>query len=171
MTAVVEPTRPESPADAVYRADSTGPGGLPALTPELVGLLDVPAEVPDRLSIAGVSELTGVSTYTLRYWERIGLLTVGRNRARRRVYDRDGLAQVLFIRRLRLSEMPIETIRRYVALVNAGEHTVDQRLELMRAHRAEVRRRLEGLQAALTVLDHKIASYGGDDAAEEAAAT
>ena len=163
MATAIEPTRPEGPASSGPAARSEGPAGLPPLTPELVGLLEVPADVPARLSIAGVSELTGVSTYTLRYWERIGLLAVGRGRSRRRVYERDALAQVLFIRRLRHSDMPIDTIRRYVALVNAGEHTVPQRLELMRTHRAEVLARLEALRGALTVIDHKIASYSGGD--------
>ena len=141
-----------------------GVAGLPPLSTGLVGMLDLPADVPELLSIAQVAELTELSAHTLRYWERIGLLRVGRNGARRRVYDRDALAQVAFISRLRSSEMSIATIRRYVDLVRAGEHTVPQRLALMHAHRGEIRRRVHELRAALTVIDYKIASYEGADA-------
>ena len=91
------------------------------------------------------------------------MLRVGRNSARRRVYDRDARAQVAFISRLRSSEMPIATIQHYVDLVRAGDHTVPQRLALMRTYRDEIRRRLDELWLALTVIDYKIASYGGPD--------
>lgn len=133
--------------------------GLPPLSTELVGLLDLPSDLPERLSIGQVAEFTGVRAHTLRYWERIGLLRVRRDTTGYRIYDRDALAQVAFVARLRLSDMPIQTIRRYVDLVNAGRQTVPQRLALMRAHREFIARRLRQLQTALAVIDFKIDVY------------
>lgn len=144
--------------------DSHDPRGLPPLSGELVSLLGLPADLPEELSITQVAELTKMNPHTLRYWERSGLLCVGRNVAGRRVYDRDAVGQVVFVIRLRLSGMSIETIRRYVGLVNAGEHTAPQRLALMRSHRATIQDQLNQLQAALAVIDYKIAVYGGADA-------
>src|SRR5947209_276365 len=96
--------------------ESRDPSGLPPLSTELMGLLALPDDLPDRLSIGQVAELTEVRAHTLRYWERIGLLRVRRDAAGYRIYDRDALAQVTFVSRLRLSDMSIQTIQRYCEL-------------------------------------------------------
>lgn len=134
---------------------------LPSLSEELVCALDLPQDMPDELDIARVAEVTGTSAHTLRYYERVGLMRVGRSAAGHRVYDRDALARVVFVCRLRDSDMSIETIRRYVDLVDQGEHTAPERLALMQEHRVTVRRRLQELQVALAVIDYKITTYGG----------
>ncbi len=106
--------------------------------------------------------MTGLSAHTLRYYERIGLVDVGRDASGYRVYGRDALARVVFVSRLRTSDMPIEAIRRYVELVKLGPGTAPQRLALMQTHRANVLRRLQQMRAALAVIDYKITTYGGD---------
>lgn len=134
---------------------------LPPLAGELCRSLDLPADLPAELSIARVAELTGVSAHTLRYYERVGLVAVARSEGGHRVYDRDALGRVIFITRLRCSDMPIQAILRYVELVNQGEATAPERLALMQDHRATIIRRLQELQAALAVIDYKIVTYGG----------
>jgi DNA-binding transcriptional MerR regulator len=141
--------------------DSHEPPDLPPLSQELVCTLDLPADLPADLTIAEVADAAGVSAHTLRYYERIGLVEVGRDASGHRRYDRDAFAQVVFVTRLRMSDMPIRVIRRYVELVRLGEGTEADRLTLMRAHRASVVRRLQDLQAALAVIDYKITTYGG----------
>ena len=141
--------------------DSHDPADLPPLAQELVCTLELPAVLPTELTIAQVAETAGVSAHTLRYYERIGLVEVGRDASGHRRYDRDALAQVVFVTRLRMSDMPIRVIRRYVELVRLGEGTEPERLALMQAHRASVMRRLQDLQAALAVIDYKITTYGG----------
>lgn len=138
-----------------------GEAALPPLSDELVGALDPPAGLSDRLGIAEVAELTGTTPDTLRYYERIGLVRVARDAAGRRVYDRDALGRVVFVTRLRSSDMPIQSIRRYVELIEQGPDTEPARLALLEEHRAEVLRRLEDLQLALAVIDYKIVTYGG----------
>lgn len=135
---------------------------LPPLSEELVCALGLPEGLPTELAISEVAELTGVSAHTLRYYERIGLVEVGRDPGGRRVYDRDALGRVVFITRLRCSDMPIRDIARYLALVSQGEASVPARLALMLAHRESIVRRLQELQAALAVIDYKIVTYGGD---------
>jgi len=134
---------------------------LPPLSQALVCLLDLPANLPAELTIAQVAAVTGVSAHTLRYYERIGLVEVGRDPAGHRRYDRDALARVVFVARLRMSDMPIQVIRRYVALVKQGPTTEPERLALMQAHRAAIIQRTRELQAALAVIDYKITTYGG----------
>ncbi|MDQ3715967.1 MAG: MerR family transcriptional regulator [Actinomycetota bacterium] len=135
---------------------------LPSLSEELVRSLDLPAGVGNALPIAEVSALTGVTAHTLRYYERIGLVSVGRDGGGRRSYDREALGRVVFITRLRLSDMPIRDIRRYVELLDQGQSTVPERLDLLVEHRASIQSRMADLQWALAVIDYKITSYGGE---------
>ena len=88
-------------------------------------------------------------------------MDVARDSGGRRVYDRDAVGRVVFITRLRDSDMPIASIARYVELVTQGPETEPERLALLEAHRADVLVRLRDLQAALAVVDYKITTYGG----------
>ena len=141
--------------------DSCDGPDLPPLSEELVRTLDLPADLPTELAIGEVAQATGVSAHTLRYYERIGLVEVGRDASGRRVYDSAALARVVFVNRLRASDMSIRDIARYLTLVGQGEASVPARLALMQAHRESIVRRLRELQAALAVIDYKIATYGG----------
>jgi DNA-binding transcriptional MerR regulator len=137
---------------------------VPELAPLLQALVacrELPPEVPDALTIAEVVAITGVSAHTLRYYERIGLVEVGRDGVGHRVYDRAALARVVFVTRLRASDMPIRDILRYVGLVRQGAGTEPERLALLQAHRARIVQRLQDMQAALAIVDYKITTYGG----------
>jgi DNA-binding transcriptional MerR regulator len=128
---------------------------------DLLCLLELPQDLPEQLSIAEASELTGLTAHTLRYYERIGLLDVRRDAAGYRCYDERAMARIVFISRLRASGMPIGTISHYLELVLEGEHTAPQRLALMQEHRDRIQRQLRDLQLALAVTDYKITVYGG----------
>jgi DNA-binding transcriptional MerR regulator len=112
-------------------------------------------------TIAEVADRTGVSAHALRYYERIGLLAVGRHPSGHRRFAEHDVDRVVFIGRLRATAMPIREIQRYFALVAGGPATEDERLALLQAHRAAVRVRLRDLESALGAIEHKIARYGG----------
>jgi DNA-binding transcriptional MerR regulator len=116
------------------------------------------------LTIAEVAEKTGVSAHTLRYYERIGLLDVGRLASGHRRFTERDVERVVFIGRLRATAMPIREIQRYFDLVAEGPQTEDERLALLQAHRGSVRVRLSELEAALDAIERKIAFYGGSAA-------
>jgi DNA-binding transcriptional MerR regulator len=145
-----------APPDVAPRIEVRDEQGTCA-TPPPLGLDDGPLE----LTIAEVAERTSVSAHTLRYYERIGLLDVPRDHAGRRRYTETELAQVVFISRLRLTAMPIRDIQAYFRLVAAGPGNEADRLALLQRHRTDVKTRLAELQAALDVIDFKIATYGG----------
>jgi DNA-binding transcriptional MerR regulator len=120
------------------------------------------AVVEDQtFTIAEVADTTGVSGHALRYYERIGLLEVGRHASGHRRYTEHDVDRVVFIRRLRATAMPIREIQRYFALVAGGPATEDERLSVLQVHRVEVRTRLRELESALDAIEHKIAHYGG----------
>jgi DNA-binding transcriptional MerR regulator len=141
--------------------DRAGTDGLPDLAEVLAASINLDAVPALPLAVGQVAELLGLSGHTLRYYERIGLVEVDRSGSGRRLYDREAIARVIFITRLRLSGMSIRDISDYIALVEQGDGTVDQRLRLLYRHRAKVRRQLDELTFAMAVIDYKITTYGG----------
>jgi len=106
-------------------------------------LLPVPAR--EGVSIAEAAAATDVSTHTLRYYEREGLMLtpIDRDSSSHRRYSDADISWVRFLTRLRLTGMPIAGIRRYTELVRVGESTVPERRELLVAHRERVRAQLD----------------------------
>ena len=103
----------------------------------------------------------GLSADTLRYYERDGLLLrpVPRSSSgHRRFEDRD-LRWIALITKLRATGMPIRVVRRYAALVRAGDGNEPERLELLQAHRRVVLQQLAEVTSYLSAIDHKIGIY------------
>ncbi|WP_458041248.1 MULTISPECIES: MerR family transcriptional regulator [Bacteria] len=113
------------------------------------------------VAISDAAVATGLSTHTLRYYERAGLMLdpVERASSTHRRYGDADIAWVQFLTRLRSTGMPIATIREYTELVRRGDETVDARRELLVRHRAAVLEQLEDITASLSAIDIKIAIY------------
>ncbi|WP_102225118.1 MerR family transcriptional regulator [Acidimangrovimonas sediminis] len=112
------------------------------------------------MKIGELAKRSGLSTHTIRYYERIGLLPVAdRDAGGRRDYDAEILAWIEFLDRLKTTGMPIRDMLRYAALRAAGDATMAARREQLEAHRDAVRARVAELQACLLVLDTKIDGY------------
>jgi DNA-binding transcriptional MerR regulator len=114
------------------------------------------------MRIGELARRTGLSVHTLRYYERIGLLPApprGES-THQRDYDAAVLPWIDFLQRLKTTGMPIRERLRYAALRADGAETAPARRLLLVRHRDEVRVRVAELQAALAVLDAKIAGYG-----------
>jgi DNA-binding transcriptional MerR regulator len=118
-------------------------------------------QTPRRaLSVAQAAEASGLSAHTLRYYERAGLLEpVSRNESGHRRYDASDLERISFLTKLRGTGMPIREVRRYAALMSAGETTNAERLALLEAHRETVAAKLEATAKNLELIDWKIHFY------------
>ena len=76
------------------------------------------------MKIAEVSKRYGVSTDTLRYYERIGLLRhVPRNKSGIRDYDEASCNAVEFVKCMRDAGMSIESLVEYMELLEQGDET------------------------------------------------
>ena len=116
--------------------------------------------VETPLSIADAARATGVSAYTLRYYERAGLINgVGRADSGHRRYSEEDLAWIEVLQRLRKTGMPIQRIRRYAELVRSGEGTEAERLALLEEHRDAVMAELAQVRTHLAFIERKIALY------------
>lgn len=124
------------------------------------GLVDT-GRVSTPLGIAEVADLLGVTAHTLRYYERCGLIQVGRDVHDHRQYDADAVRRLVFLTRMRLSGMAIRDLQYYVELVDRGEDTVPERLDMLIEHRDTIRHRIRELQLSLAATEYKIATYGG----------
>jgi DNA-binding transcriptional MerR regulator len=117
--------------------------------------------VDEAVSISEAAELTGLSTHTLRYYEREGLMRDGVDRASssHRRYSPSDISWVLFLTKLRSTAMPIAKVREYVDLVRGGDATFAARFELLRAHRVTVVAQLDEITTSLAAIDKKIDLY------------
>ncbi|MBU2868203.1 MerR family transcriptional regulator [Pacificibacter marinus] len=112
------------------------------------------------MKIGELAKRSGLSTHTIRYYERIGLLPVAdRDAGGRRDYDPSILIWTEFLGRLKTTGMSIQDMLRYARLREQGTHTGLERRAILETHREMVRRKLNALQVSLLVLDTKIDSY------------
>ncbi|BEV16687.1 hypothetical protein HBDW_34750 [Herbaspirillum sp. DW155] len=73
------------------------------------------------LTIAQAADATGLSVYTLRYYERIGLLDpVERRDNRHRRYTQEDLNWIDFLKKLKATGLPVRAMLRYAELRRAG---------------------------------------------------
>jgi len=114
-----------------------------------------------RLSISEVAATTGLSTHTLRYYERAGLMLtpVDRASSTHRRYTEGDVTWVGFLTKLRATGMPIAVVGEYAELVRRGEATTADRLELLQRHRITVLAQLSEITESLAAIDTKIAIY------------
>lgn len=125
-------------------------------------------EGQDRYTISEVAAFTGLSAHTLRWYERIGLMShVDRSHTGQRRFTNGDLDWLAFVGKLRLTGMPVADMVRYAELVREGEHTFEERRELLEATRRDVRARIAELHDTLAVLDYKIEFYAGAQRAPE----
>ena len=113
------------------------------------------------LTIAEAAERTGLTTHTLRYYERDGLMLhgIGRSSSGHRVYTEQDLMWVAMLTRLRATGMPIREVRAYAALCRRDDGNELARLELLLTHRARVLAQLAEVTEHLGAIDTKIDLY------------
>lgn len=111
------------------------------------------------MNIGKLSNLTGISEYTLRYYENKGLIHVNRDEHGRRDYAQSDIAWVNFLQRLKDTGMLLKDIKVYADLRYQGDTTMAQRLALLQTHRTYVLEQQKKWQAYLEHLDQKIQFY------------
>ena len=125
-------------------------------------------------SIQDVSNKTGLSTHTLRYYEKEGLISdVERSQGGFRQYTDEDLERLGLIRCLKNTGMSIQEIARFVQLTHEGDHTLEERGELLREHRervlermAEMQEHLDKVTWKLNFFSEKLRAYESREAAE-----
>lgn len=112
------------------------------------------------MKISEVSEQYKISSDTLRYYERIGLLpSVHRTDSGIRDYNELDLRRITFIKCMRSAGLPIDVLIRYFDLVQQGDKTIEARKSILIEQRAQLLDRMKELQETLDLLNYKISVY------------
>ena len=108
-------------------------------------------------SIQEVSKKTGLSAHTLRYYEKEGLICgVERTPGGFRQYSEEDVESMGLICCLKNTGMSLQEISRFVALTRQGDHTLAERVEMLRAHRENVLARMEEMRKHLEKVTWKL---------------
>ena len=112
------------------------------------------------MKISDVSEKFDISTDTLRYYERIGLLPlVTRTKSGIRDFNQVDIEWVGFIKCMRNAGLPIEVLRKYVNLVKQGDETISARKDMLKKQRDRLLHKMDEMQITLDLLNNKIEIY------------
>ena len=113
-----------------------------------------------HLSIDEVAKRTGLTAYTLRYYERIGLIApIARAGGGQRRYAASDMAWIEFLLRLRTTNMPIGKMQTFARLRGAGDSTVPDRRQLLEEHLTDVLAEIEAMRHSAQALQAKIEHY------------
>ena len=111
------------------------------------------------MTIGEVSEKFGITTDTLRYYERIGLIPpVPRKKNGIRDYDENACGWVSFIKCMRSAGVQIEALTEYVALMQANTG-LERRKNILIEQRAKLQAQEEHLRSTIERLNYKIEHY------------
>lgn len=117
----------------------------------------------DGLSIGALSKHSGVHIETIRYYEKIGVMPApARSAGGYRIYRRDHLKRLSFVRRGRELGFSLDDLRGLLRLVDGHAHTCAEVRTLTLEHLAEVRRKITDLRRIERVLAEIIVQCTGD---------
>ena len=111
------------------------------------------------MRIGEMAKAADISEYTLRYYERKGLIRVKRDNAGRRCYEESDIEWIKFIKRLKDTGMLLKDIREYSRLRYEGNATMPERLQILETHRKYVLEQQKKWAEYLSNLDDKIVFY------------
>ena len=112
------------------------------------------------MTIREIAAKTNMSTDTLRYYERIGLLPpVPRNAAGIRNYDEYFVHFINFIKKLKASGMSLEHIIDYIRLAEMGDATIQERKKLLAEARETLLDKINSLQLVAELADYQLRNY------------
>lgn len=110
-------------------------------------------------SIGRFSDITKISIYTLRYYEKEGLIVPGRQPNGRRSYSKDDIAWIEFIKKLKETGMPIKEIQKYADLRAQGNSTLLARMDMLSLHYDYLNAEMAKMQENIRSLEQKIEHY------------
>ncbi|CAI3350635.1 MerR family transcriptional regulator [Enterococcus cecorum] len=121
-----------------------------------------------QYTISEVSEKYQISSSTLRYYEKIGLLpNIPRQTNGNRYFTDQLLNWLEMIICLRHSGVPIEKLIEYAKLIQKGDDTIATREALLREQLAELYQKRVNLQRSIQRLEEKIALYESGEITQE----
>ncbi len=104
------------------------------------------------MNIKQFAELSGFSSDTLRYYEKIGLFgIIERDDAGYRTYSEKDLEWAIFLNRLKSTGMSLKKIRYFAELRKEGDSTITARRKMLEEHQIAVNNHINNSCYAVTL--------------------
>ena len=111
-------------------------------------------------SISEVAKKLNVTVYTLRYYDKEGLLPfVERTPSGTRLFKESDMEALKVIQCLKSTGMPIKEIKNFIAWCSEGDATLRQRYDMFLERKAAVESQLEELNKTMELINHKCSYY------------
>ncbi|AMC92790.1 hypothetical protein AOC36_01955 [Erysipelothrix larvae] len=109
------------------------------------------------MRIKEVSELLGISSHTLRYYEKVGLMRpVPKNGGGIRDYEEQDVSRLRFIQCMRSADVSIDILKQYIDLFDSPGDTTLQRKALLKDQYEIMQAKYQAMEEGLAYLEHKI---------------
>jgi DNA-binding transcriptional MerR regulator len=111
-------------------------------------------------SIGEVAKELSLTVYTLRYYDKEGLMPfVDRTPSGTRVFKDSDIEALKIIECLKSTGMPIKEIKAFIDWCSEGDSTLKQRYEMFIERKASVEAQMEELKKTMELIDHKCWYY------------
>lgn len=112
-------------------------------------------------TIKEVSEQTGISPHTLRFWVKVGLFDtfIDRDENGVKYFDKRGVELIAWIACLRDTGMSLKDVKKYMKLIALGKKSASERKEMLLKQTAILKEQLANIHESLKKLEHKINFY------------
>lgn len=109
-------------------------------------------------TVKEVSEKTGISAYTLRFYEKEGVLPpIERDMNGMRIFDDSNIDWIESVLALRSTGLSLSEIRKYLELYQDKNTTLEERKEILSLQKSKVEEQISLLMKALERLNYKLA--------------
>ncbi|WP_099467715.1 MerR family transcriptional regulator [Konateibacter massiliensis] len=111
-------------------------------------------------TIKQVSEKTSLSIYTIRYYDKEGLLPlIKRTESGNRKFTDNDMEWIGLICCLKNSGMSIERIKEFMHCCLKGEEGVEERRVILEQHKKNIEKQIEQLNKSMEIVDFKLEHY------------
>ena len=111
-------------------------------------------------TISQVAEMTGISPYTLRYYDNEGLLPfLEKDKNGNRIFRESDLEALSLISCMKETGMSIKDLKNFMQLCTKGDSSLKERLEIVKAHKLKVEEQLAKIHKHMEKIDYKIWYY------------
>ncbi len=108
------------------------------------------------MKIKELEQLTGLTAYTLRYYEKVGLLQdIIRDKNGAREYSETDVIWIKFLIKMKLTRMSLEDLKVYADSYYSGEKDRTVRMEILLKHKEKMIKELSDIEEVIKYIDYK----------------
>jgi DNA-binding transcriptional MerR regulator len=111
-------------------------------------------------SISEVAKELNLTVYTLRYYDKEGLMPfIERTASGTRLFKESDIDALKIIECLKATGMPIKEIKNFIDWCSEGDSTLQQRYNMFMERKASVEAQMEELKKTMELIEHKCSYY------------